>query len=92
MVISGRSVHLTTLFSWTSLTDDDDDDDDDDDADDDIVKQVYALPDLKVVKLFPCLTQPSIKFLQLIKTNLLKNHDFSCFETLRCCIYYAYKC
>ena len=28
----------------------------------------------------------------LIKTKMLKNKDFSCFPTLRCCIYHANKC
>ena len=27
-----------------------------------------------------------------IKTKMLKNKDFSCFQTLRCCIYNASKC
>ena len=26
------------------------------------------------------------------KTKVLKNKDFSCFQTLRCCIYHAHKC
>ena len=32
------------------------------------------------------------KFQLLIKTKMVKNKDFSCFQTLRCCIYHANKC
>ena len=40
---------------------------------------------------FSCSTQLSMKFEMLLKTKMLKNIDFSCFKTLRCSIYPAYK-
>ena len=43
----------------------------------------------EVIKLFSCSTQLSMKFQQVMKTEMLKNKDFSCFETPRCCIYHA---
>ena len=36
----------------------------------------------KVIKLFSCSTQLSMKFQQLIKTKFLKKKDFSWFQTL----------
>ena len=33
----------------------------------------------EVIKLFSCLTQLSTNFQLLIKTDILKNKDFSCF-------------
>ena len=47
---------------------------------------------LEVIKLFSCSTQLNMKFQPLIFTKMLKNIDFSCFQTLRCCIYHANKC
>ena len=41
---------------------------------------------------FTCSAQLSMKFHLLIKTEMLKNKDLSCFQILRCCIYHAYKC
>ena len=41
-----------------------------------------------VIRLFSC----STKFQLLIKTKMLKNQNFSCFQTLRCFIYHANKC
>ena len=49
-------------------------------------------PSPKVIKLFLCSTQRSMKFQLLIKTKMLKNKGFSCFKTLKSCIYHAYKC
>ena len=39
-----------------------------------------------------CTSQLSIKFHLPIKIKMLIIKDFSCFQTLRCCIYHAYKC
>ena len=41
-----------------------------------------AFPGTKVIKLFSCSTQLSTKFQLLIKTKMLKNKDFVCFQTL----------
>ena len=45
----------------------------------------------KVIKLFSCSTQLSVKFQLLIKLEYLKL-KFSSFQYLRCCIYHADKC
>ena len=37
-----------------------------------------------VTKLFSCSTQVSMKFQLLKHTKMLKNIDFSCFQTVRC--------
>ena len=42
-----------------------------------------------VIKHFSCSTQLSTKFQLLITTQMLKNKDFSCFQTLKCVIYHA---
>ena len=41
----------------------------------------------EILKLFSYSTQLSMKFQLLIKTKMLKNKDFSCFQTVQCCIY-----
>ena len=46
----------------------------------------------EVIKLFSCSTQLSMKLQLLTKDKMLKNKDFSCFKTLKCCIYLANKC
>ena len=46
----------------------------------------------EVIKLFLCSTQLGTKFQLLIKTKILTNKEVSCFNFLRCCIYYANKC
>ena len=46
----------------------------------------------EVIKLFSCSTQLSMKFQLLIKTKMLKNKYFSCFQNLRCFTYYATTC
>ena len=33
-----------------------------------------------------------MKFQLLVKAKTLKNIYSSCFETLKCCVYHAYKC
>ena len=38
------------------------------------------------------LNQLSMEFQLLTKTKMLKNKDFSCFQTLRYSIYHAHKC
>ena len=43
----------------------------------------------KVIKLFSCSTQLSMKFQLLIKTKIQTNEEVSCFKSLRCCIYHA---
>ena len=48
-------------------------------------------PGPEVIKLFSCSTQLSTKFQLLIKTKIAAN-EVSCFKSLRCCIYHAYKC
>ena len=53
---------------------------------------VMVLPGPEVIKLFTCSTQLNIEFQMLIKTEMLKSKDFSCFQTLIFCIYHAYKC
>ena len=45
----------------------------------------------EVIKLFSCSTQLCMKFQLLIKAEILKNKEFSCFQTHRSCIYYANK-
>ena len=49
-------------------------------------------PGPDVIKLFSCSTQLSTKFQLLIKTKIPTNNEFSCFKSLRCCIYHANKC
>ena len=46
---------------------------------------------LKDIKLFSFSTQLTIKFQLLIKTKILKDKECSCFQTLRCCFYFADK-
>ena len=46
----------------------------------------------EVIKLFSCSTELRMKFQLLIKGKMVKNKGFSCFKTLRCCIYSANKC
>ena len=41
---------------------------------------------------FSCLTQRSTKFRLLIKTKIPTTEELTCFKSLRCCIYHAYKC
>ena len=48
-------------------------------------------PGPKVIKLFSCSTQLSMKFQMLIKTKILTNKEVSCFKSLRCCIYPTHK-
>ena len=43
------------------------------------------------MKLFSCSTQLSMKFQLLITTKMLANKEVSCLNSLRCCIYHAYK-
>ena len=45
-------------------------------------------PGPKIIKRFQK-TQLSMKFQLLIKTKISKNKDFSCFQTIQCCIYLA---
>ena len=47
---------------------------------------------LEVITLFSCSNQLSTKFQLLIKTKILTDEEVSCFKSLRCCIYHAYKC
>ena len=47
---------------------------------------------LRGYKTFLCSTQLSMEFQLLIKGQMLKYKDFSCFKTLRCCFYPANKC
>ena len=47
-------------------------------------------PEVIEKKITPHLTEHEISI--TIKTNLLKNKDFSCSQTDRCCIYHVYKC
>ena len=42
---------------------------------------------LKVIKLFSCSNQLSMKFQLLIKTKIATNKQVSCFKSLRCCIF-----
>ena len=46
----------------------------------------------EVIKLFSCSTQLSTKFQLLIKAKIPANTEFSCFISLRCCIYPTHKC
>ena len=46
-------------------------------------------PGPRLLNFFSCSTQMSMKFQQLIKTKILKNKDFSCFQTLKWCIYHG---
>ena len=48
-------------------------------------------PGTQVIKLFLCSNQLSMEFQMLIKSKMLKNEDFSCFKSFRCCIYHAHK-
>ena len=52
-------------------------------------KSQTGSPGSEVIKLFSCSTQANMKFQLFIKTKMLKNTAFSCFQTLRCCIYHA---
>ena len=45
-----------------------------------------------VIRLFSCSTPLSTKFQLHIKTKIRTNKTFSCFKSLRCCIYHANKC
>ena len=45
----------------------------------------------EVTKFFSYSTQLSTKFQLLIKTKIPTNKKVSCFKSLRCCIYNAYK-
>ena len=45
----------------------------------------------EVIKLFSYSTQLSTKFQLLIKNKIPTNEEVSCFKSLRCCIYHAYK-
>ena len=46
-----------------------------------------STPGSGAIKLFSCSTQLSMKFQVLMKPKMLKSTDFSCFQTLRYCIY-----
>ena len=47
----------------------------------------------EVVKLFSCLTQLSIVISTALKKNKISTYkEVSCFKSLSCCIYHAYKC
>ena len=46
----------------------------------------------RVLKLFSCFTQLSMKFPLLLKTKIPKREEISCFKFLRCGIYHANKC
>ena len=48
-------------------------------------------PGPKVIKLFSCSPQLSMKFQLLIKTKIPTNKEVSCFKSLRSCIYHADK-
>ena len=48
-------------------------------------------PGSEVIKLFSYSTQLSMKFQLLIKTKIPTKKEVSCFKSLRCCIYHAYK-
>ena len=52
----------------------------------------HEKPGTKLIKLFSCSTQMSMKFQLLIKSKMLNNTDISCFKSHRCCIYRANKC
>ena len=43
-------------------------------------------------KTFPCSTQLSTTFQLLIKSNILRSENVSCFKSLRFGIYYANEC
>ena len=49
-------------------------------------RHTLTKPGTEVIKLFSCLSQLSIEFQMLITTKVIKNKDFSCFQTLICCI------
>ena len=51
-------------------------------ADWDMVRKSNPCPN--VIKLFPCSTELAIQFQLLIKTKVLNNKYFSCFQTLSC--------
>ena len=57
-----------------------------------LANQIRFYPGPKILNFFSCLTQLRMKFQMLIKLKMVKNKDFSCFQTLRCCIYHANKC
>ena len=42
--------------------------------------------------IFSYSSQLSTEFQLLIKTKIPTNEEVSCFKSLRCCIYHAYKC
>ena len=52
----------------------------------------FVWPGPEVIKLFSCSTQLSMNFQLLIKTEIPKSKEVSCFKYLSCCIYHANKC
>ena len=46
----------------------------------------------EVLKHSSCSTQLGTKFQLLIKAKIQTNEEFSCFKSLRCCIYHANNC
>ena len=54
-----------------------------------INKIKISRPGPEVINFFHA--QLSMKFQLLVELKMLKNTDFSSFQTLRCCLYHAYK-
>ena len=50
---------------------------------------ISSKPDPEVIKTFACSTQLTMKFHTGFTTKMLENKDFSCFQTLKHCIYHA---
>ena len=48
-------------------------------------KDINEGPGLEIIKRVSCSTQLSIEFELIITSEMLKNKDFSFFQTLRCC-------
>ena len=43
-------------------------------------------------RVIECSTKLNIRFQLLRNTKILTDKDFSCFKTVKCCIYPGYKC
>ena len=52
---------------------------------------ITSRPGSDVIIHFSCSTQLSMVFQMPIKSKILIDEGFSCFQMLRCCIYHAHK-
>ena len=57
-----------------------------------IAGEIWYKPGPEVIKLVSYSTQLSMKFQLLMNFKMIKYKDFSCFQTLRYCIFHTNKC